>query len=307
MNYKCPVLLLILAVFLYYFLSPPSPLSDKQLTEHLNNKVVLICGASSGIGEELAYQLAPHGTKLVLVARSQDKLDNVRLEVIKRGAAEENVLVISFDFSDVSRTKEVVDKTVEKFEGLDYLVSNHANLASGPILSIPELQDPDTIETIFRTNLFSHIQLAFHALPHLEKRKGHMFFTTSILGEIPLYVTSIYSSTKHAMNGFFYSLQQELLARGSPVSLTIGSFGLIQTKAVMEIMSEGGGPFYYWTVGSVEDCARVMMEAYVTRPYTSTFTWQTGLVYRSLWYFPWSGFYHQEFIRKVKLYLQESN
>ena len=303
MSYKVPVILLILSISLYYFLSPPSPLSNEQLTTHLNNRVVLICGASSGIGEELAYQLAPHGAKLVLVARSQDKLENVRQGVIERGAKEEDVFVILFDFSNVSGTKEVVDKTVAKFGGLDYLVSNHANLAFGPILSVPDLQDPDTIEKIFRINLFSHIQLALHALPHIEKQNGHMFFTSSILGEIPLYPTSIYGSTKHAMNGFFYALQQELLAKNSPVSLTIGSFGVIKTEAAAKVLS-GGSPFYEFTVGSVEDCARVMMESYVTRPFTCTFTWVTGVVYRFLWYFSGTSFYHQEFIRKVELYMQ---
>ena len=115
MNYKVALILVVISASLYYFLSPPTRLSDDQLTNQLTDKVVLICGASSGIGEELAYQLAAHGAKLVLVARSQDKLDKVRTELLNRGTPEENVLIISFDFSDVSKSKEVVDQTVNKF------------------------------------------------------------------------------------------------------------------------------------------------------------------------------------------------
>ena len=301
MQYKVPLILILISASLYYFLSPASPLSDTQLTEHVTDKVVLICGASSGIGEELAYQLAAHGAKLVLVARSQDKLEKVRAELLHRGTPHGNVMTISFDFSDVSRSKEVVDQTLEKFGALDYLVSNHATMAAGPMLALPDLHTADYIENIFRVNLFSHIELAIHALPHLEKRKGHMFFTSSIVGEVPMYMIGIYSSSKHAMNGFFYSLQQELLARESPVSLTVGVLGLIRTKEVVSLFPDQA-PFHDWTIGSLEGCARVMMEAYVTRPQTVTFPKLAGLTYRALWYFV-PSFYHKDMIEMIKPFL----
>jgi short-subunit dehydrogenase len=130
-----------------------------------------------------------------------------------------------------------------------------------------------------------------------------MFFTSSILGEIPMYSASLYSSTKHAMNGFFYSLQQELLARESPVSLTVGAFGLILTKQVKETFGDGPNPFYDWANGGLEGCARGMVEAYVTRPQTMTFSRLTGLTYRPLWYFA-PNFLHEEMIRKIKAYVE---
>ena len=301
MNYKIPLLIVLISVSLHYFFSPASQLSDEQLTEHLTDKVVLICGASSGIGEELAYQLAAHGAKLVLVARHQDKLDKVRAELLHRGTLDGNVMTISFDFSEVSRSKEVVDQTLEKFGALDYLVSNHATGATGPILALPHLHTTGFIENIFRVNLFSHIELAIHALPHLEKQKGHMFVTSSVLGEVPWYMASIYTSTKHAMNGFFYSLQQELLARDSPASLTVGIFGLIRTKEVTSQFPDKT-PFYDWTTGSLGGCARVMMEAFVTRSQTVTFPNLAGVTYRALWYFV-PHFYHNDRIEMTKPFL----
>ena len=297
MNYKVPLILVIISISLYYFLSPPSPLSEEQLTTHLNNKVVLICGASSGIGEELAYQLASHGAKLVLVARSQNKLDKVKTELLKRGTPDDNILDLSFDFSDVAGSKMVVEQTLSKFGALDYLVSNHAAMVTAPFLGMTYVQDPEYIEKIFRVNLFSHIELAVQALPHLEKRKGHMFFTSSLAGEIPLYKNSLYCSTKHAMNGFFYSLQQELLAKESPVSLTIGAFGLIWTKEISQVLAKDN-PYPGWATGSVEDCSRGMMEAYVTRPQTMSFPRLAGFLYRATWYF--KPTYHEDIIEVVK-------
>ena len=298
MNYKVPVILLILSISLYYFLSPPSPLSDEQLTTHLNNKVVLICGASSGIGEELAYQLAPHGAKLVLVARSLEKLEKVRSELVKRGTPEDNILVVSFDFSNVAGTKEVVDKTVEKFGGIDYLVSNHAAIVRGPFLAFPNTQTPEYLEKMFRVNLFSHIELTVQALPHLEKSKGHMFFTSSMAGEVPLYSSGIYCSTKHAMNGFFYSLQQELLAKESSVSLTIGAFGLIWTKEMEQVFKSTGRKPRSMTTGDLEECSRGMMEAYITRPQTFTYPRLGGKMIRSFWYL--LSNYHDRAIQMLK-------
>ena len=284
MNYKVPVILVILSISLYYFLSPPSPLSNEQLTTHLNNKVVLICGASSGIGEELAYQLAPHGAKLVLVARSQDKLDKVRSELVKRGTPEDNILVIIFDFSNVAETKTVVDKTVEKFGGIDYLVSNHAAIVPGPFLAFPKSQKPEFVEKMFRINVFSHIELAVQALPYLEKSKGHMFFTSSLGGEVSFYPAGTYTSTKHAINGFFYSLQQELLAKESPVSLTIGAFGLIWTKEMEQVFESTNRVAPSWATGNLEECSRGMMESYITRPQTLTYPRLAGKVIRAMWY-----------------------
>ncbi|XP_063681717.1 hydroxysteroid 11-beta-dehydrogenase 1-like protein [Bolinopsis microptera] len=287
MNYKVPCILLLISVSLYYLLSPAPPLSDEQLTTHLKDKVVLICGASSGIGEELAYQLARHGAKLVLVARNQDKLDVVKEGVVKLGATD--VQTISFDFSDVKGSSGVINQTIAWFGKLDYLVSNHAAMIQGAFLGFPHQQEPDFIERIFRVNLFSQIELAVHALPHLEASKGHMFFTSSGAGETPFFSMAIYCSTKHALNGFFYSLQQELMARESPVSLTVGAFGFIKTKDLSQLIINEDGEnamnIPAWATGDVKECARGMIESYISRPPTMTYPKLSNNLGRAMWYF----------------------
>ena len=296
MNYKVPCLLLLIAVSLYYLLSPSPPPTEEQLRSHLKDKVVLICGASSGIGEELAYQLADHGAKLVLVARNQAKLDAVKEGVMKIGAAD--VQTISFDFSDVQGSSAVINQTIEWFGKLDYLVSNHAALVHGAFLGFPHQQDPAYIEKIFRVNLFSHIELVLHALPHLEASKGHIFLTSSISSEAPFYQHAIYSSTKHAMNGFFNSLQQEFLARESPASLTIGVFGYIATKelSILNVGEKFNVP--EWARGDITECARGMLEAYITRPLTVTYPRLASNLNRMMWYFLPS--FHENVIQATK-------
>lgn len=282
MYYKVALSFLIVACIVYILV--PSP-SDEKLSSHFKEKVVLICGASSGIGEELAYQLARYDTKLVLVARNQEKLDHVKEGVMKLGNM--NVKTISFDFSDVKDSSRVINQTVAWYGKLDYLVSNHAAMISGAFLAFPHQQNPEYLEQIFRINLFSQIELAIHAIPLLEASNGHMFFTSSIAGEVPFYVNSIYCSTKHAMNGFFYSLQQELIAKESKVSLTIGAFGLILTNDLKAVFESANTlkriPSY--AVGDVKECAHGMVESYVKRPQTMTYPQVANYLMRFLWYF----------------------
>ena len=216
---------------------------------------------------------------------------------MKLGVSDQNVKTISFDFSDVKGSSGVINQTVDQFGVLDYLVSNHAAMLNGPFLAIPRQQEPAYIEKIFRVNLFSQIELAIHALPHIEASKGHMFFTSSMAGEAPFYTMSIYCSTKHGMNGFFYSLQQELLARESAASLTIGAFGFIITKQISEMLADEPVDITRGA-GDAKECARGMMESYVTRPLTMSYPKLAGYLNRILWYF-YSN-YHDLIIKNSK-------
>jgi len=100
------------------------------------------------------------------------------------------------------------------------------------------------------------------------------------------------------MNGFFYSLQQELLARESPVSLTIGAFGYIATKDLSQIMAGEGIKIPAWATGDVNECARGMIESYITRPPTMTYPKLYAYVNRALWYFHPS--FHKTMIQAFK-------
>ena len=248
--------------------------------------VVLICGASSGIGEELAYQAAEDGARLALVARSLDKLVRVKEEALVRGA--QGVEVLVSDFSDVVGSSAVVNRTVQRFGRLDYLVLNHVGAPLGPFLAVKSMQNPAFIEKIFRVNFFSNIQLTLEALPHLEASLGHIFVTSSTFGEMPInYGMALYSASKHAMNGFFYSIQQELLAKKSPISLTLGALGLILTPDIEQLWKNDTLPINLIS-GSIQNSARGILDSYTSRPYTWSYPALPSYFMRAMWYFnPW--------------------
>lgn len=272
------VLSVISLISIIYLLLQHSP----NIHSSLRNKVILICGASSGIGEELALQLAQHHTYLALVARSADKLERVKSGVLTRGAVE--AITIVYDFSDVENSGNVVDEVVGKFGRLDYLILNHGAIVSGPILAFKSMQQPDYINKIFNVNVLSHLQVFLRALPHLEKSHGHVFVTSSLAGEVPFYHSPIYCSTKHALSGLFYSLQQELLAKKSQASITLGSFGIIWTKELSVLMERESASYPSWFKGSLSDCVRRIIACYVTRVQTLSFPRVFSYFSRVLWY-----------------------
>lgn len=233
------------------------------------SQVVLLCGASSGIGEELAYQLAAKHSQLVLVARTEAKLEKVKAAALEAGSP--RVEIIPFDLSDVKKcVRGVLEKTIGMFGRLDYLVLNHGLMPNGPYLGFPAHQDPDFIQKIYNVNVLSYIQLATHALRYLEITGGHIHVTSSMSGEIPSIVGGLYCATKHSKNGFFYSLQQELLHRRSKVTLNIGAFGLIVTKEMKQlVIKELNVPKFLH--GDLQACVQLIVDTLVLRRRYITF------------------------------------
>ena len=271
------LLLSVLLVWLQY----PKKVSQKEYDNQIKDKVVLLCGASSGIGEQLAYKLGAQGAQMLLVARTQSKLDKVKEGAIKAGA--KRVETFSYDFSDVENSGNVVAKTIKLFGKLDYLVLNHAAMVSGFLISNERYQDPKFISRMFDINVLSFYQLTFRALPYLEKSKGHIFATSSMSGEVPGAISNLYTSTKHALNGFVYSLQQELLARKSPVGVTVGAFGLIVTDDMKAMLGENLDLTPGFARGDVDECAVGMMDSLITRPRTFTYPLMAGKMLRMFW------------------------
>ena len=276
------------AVTAYYFTFGKKALSTDQVRSRYENKVVLICGASSGIGEEVAYQMAEVGARIMIVARRESRLIKIKEEAIKRGSPHVEYMV--YDFSDVKNSSKIIRKTINVFGRLDYLIANHASMITGQFLAFPHFQDPDFIENTFRINTFSIIELALKALPYLEETSGHIYVTSSMAGEYPFSTHhTIYCATKNALNGFFYSLQSELIFKRSKVGITIGALGFITTKELVQVLDELHSVHSLFK-GSVEDIARKMILAYIERPRTITYP-----VASWAWRFTWllNPYFHE--------------
>ncbi|XP_026199049.1 hydroxysteroid 11-beta-dehydrogenase 1-like protein [Anabas testudineus] len=196
--------------------------------ESLRGARVLVTGASTGIGEQMAYHYARFGAQIVITARREKVLQQVAEKCLSLGA--QKALYIAADMGNESDPDKVVDFAVEKLGGLDYLVLNHI----GPTPFSMWDGDLEHTRWLFKVNFFSYVQMAKRALNALEQSKGSLVAVSSLLGKMPTPFTAPYTSTKFALNGFFGVLQHELSMKKSNVSISICTLGLIDTESAME-------------------------------------------------------------------------
>jgi len=164
-------------------------------------KIVLITGASSGIGEATAKTLVNNGHKVVLTARSEDKLTK-----LVQSLGEDNALGVPADATDFTELENVVTKGLEKFGRLD---AAFANAGMGVSTAGTEKGDPDEWSTMIDINIKALLWTAKATLPHLRQNKGHFILTSSAAGRKPI-KGSIYGATKWFAYGFGQNLAEEM-------------------------------------------------------------------------------------------------
>ncbi|XP_029486651.1 hydroxysteroid 11-beta-dehydrogenase 1-like protein isoform X2 [Oncorhynchus nerka] len=196
--------------------------------ESLKGARVLVTGASTGIGEQMAYHLAGFGAQVVITARREKVLQQVAEKCQVLGA--QKALYIAADMANPSEPERVVKFAVDKLGGLDYLVLNHI----GPSPFAMWDRDVEHTRWLMQVNFLSYLQMAKTVLPTLEQSQGSIVVVTSLLGKISSPFVAPYTSTKFALNGFFGTLQHELSMQRSNVSITICILGLIDTDSAME-------------------------------------------------------------------------
>ena len=190
----------------------------------LNEKVVLITGASSGIGRSLAFAFARRAARVVLVARNEERLEAVRREIEPFTS---DVLVIPADLTDEAQVGQVVEQVLAHFGRIDVLVNSAGMILGGPL---PE-QDPAQIEQLVRLNLGAIIRLTQLVLPHmLAQNHGYILNVGSVQGRIAAPFGTTYTATKFALTGFTESLRRELAGTG--VYLTLVQPGWTRTSAL---------------------------------------------------------------------------
>ncbi|GEB73081.1 short-chain dehydrogenase [Pseudoalteromonas carrageenovora] len=164
-------------------------------------KIVLITGASSGIGEATAKTLVNNGHKVILTARSEDKLTK-----LVQSLGEDNALSVPADATDFTELENVVTKGLKKFGRLD---AAFANAGMGVSTAGTEKGDPDEWSTMIDINIKALLWTAKATLPHLRQNKGHFILTSSAAGRKPI-KGSIYGATKWFAYGFGQNLAEEM-------------------------------------------------------------------------------------------------
>ncbi|MCL5427254.1 MAG: SDR family oxidoreductase [Gammaproteobacteria bacterium] len=184
----------------------------------MHKGVLLITGASSGIGAATARAASREGYKLVLAARSVDKLTALAHEL-----GPENVLTCELDVTDREQQLSMVEQAIETFGRLDAVFANAGQGGSPGGFSEA---DPDTWREMILTNIYG-VGLTLQAcLPQLKRSKGHVILTGSAAGRTTI-PGSMYSATKWAVTGIGYNLREEL--RGTGMRVTLIEPGMVDT------------------------------------------------------------------------------
>ncbi|KAK7291540.1 hypothetical protein RIF29_06769 [Crotalaria pallida] len=190
--------------------------------ENVAGKVVHITGASSGIGEHLAYEYARRGARLALSARRETALREVADRARDYGSPD--VIIMRADVSKVEDCRRLVDETVTHFGRLDHLVNNAAiSLAT----LFEDATDITNLKPIMDTNFWGSVYTTRFALPHLKNSKGKIVVMSSADSWMPAPRRHVYCASKTALVSLFETLRVEI---GSDIGITIVTPGYIESE-----------------------------------------------------------------------------
>ena len=183
----------------------------------MKNKVVVISGASSGIGKACAWHFAKNGSKVVLAARSEEKLKAIGKEMMIAGY---EILTVRADVSNEEDCQNLISETINKYKVIDVLINN-AGISMRATL---EEMDLSVMKKVMDINFFGTVFCTKYALPYILKSKGSIVGVSSIAGFKGLPARTAYSASKFAMQGFLESLRIENLKKGLHVLIACPGF-----------------------------------------------------------------------------------
>lgn len=200
---------------------------------NFKDKLIWITGASSGIGEHLAYAFAREGAKLILSSRK-----TAALEKVKGACADpQKVAIVPLDVADLEAVKQTA-KTVLDTHGLPDILVNNAGI-SQRALAVETVVEVD--QQIMQVNYFGTVALIKALLPEMiRQRKCHIVSMSSVMGIFGAPWRTAYCASKHAMNGFHEGLRAELHPYGIPVTVLMP--GYVNTNVTINALKGDGTP-----------------------------------------------------------------
>lgn len=197
-----------------------------------SNKVVLITGASRGLGKHMALAFARAGAKLVIAARSQKEIQEVSEEIKKTG---QEVMTSCTDISNYSAVEEMMQRIKERYGRLDVLVNNAGVIIAKPLFSLSE-RDLDDVFSVNIKGVFFTTKFASDIM--IERRKGKIINISSLAGKIGYALLSAYCASKFAVIGLTQSAASELAAYNIQVNAVCpGHMETAFSEEVFEDMS----------------------------------------------------------------------
>jgi ribitol 2-dehydrogenase len=175
------------------------------MNESLEGKVVIITGASTGIGAAAARLFVPLGAKVAVTARSVDKLNALAAEL---GDA---VLPVAADVTQPADVQRIVDATLERFGRIDVLFANAGIYIPGQFAD----GDPDAFAHLLNVNIVGVMRCVHAVLPHMmAQSSGDIIITSSISGFVDIDWEPVYSASKHAIQGFVHTVRRQVMGKG---------------------------------------------------------------------------------------------
>ncbi len=222
------------------------------------DQVIVVTGASEGIGRALCLVLAPQKPRLVLAARNVDRLNELKAEVEALGA---QALVVPTDVTEEAACRALIEAAVAAFGQIDVLINN----AGGTMWTLMEdLEDLSIYDRLMRLNYLSAVYCTYFALPHLKKSKGRIVGLSSVAGITGVPTRTAYSASKHAMFGFFDSLRIEVAPYG--VSVTMAAPDYVLSEIHRRALGKDGkplgkSPLQEAKIMTAEECANRIVTA----------------------------------------------
>jgi short-subunit dehydrogenase len=233
-----------------------------MVESRFGDNVVVVTGASSGIGRALALQLADQGARLALAARNVEQLEQAAAQCRQRGGT---ALVVPTDVARQDQCKNLIERTVAEYGRIDTLINN-AGISMW--VRFEELQTLAPLEQIMQVNYFGSVYCTHYALPYLKETRGRIVTISSLAGKTGVPTRSGYAASKHALVGFFETLRVELADCG--VSVTLIYPGFVCTEVRKRAFGADGtplgkSPVQETKVMTAETCARLIVPAIAQR------------------------------------------
>ncbi|XP_042302008.1 dehydrogenase/reductase SDR family member 7 [Sceloporus undulatus] len=207
----------------------------KKPEKELPGKVVWVTGASSGIGEELAYQLAKIGSPLALSARRENELERVKKKCLEISSlSDKDILIVPLDLTNRSSHESATNAVLKHFGKIDILVNNGGRSQRSLFVDT----SIDVYNAIMELNYLGTISLTKYVLDHMiQRKKGKIVTMSSVMGVMGAPLATGYCASKHALQGFFNSLRPEV-AEYPEISVINICPGPVQSQIIQNVFTE---------------------------------------------------------------------
>jgi len=199
----------------------------------MQNKVVIITGATSGIGRSCAELFGKAGAKVVFTGRNEKRMEEVKATLKALGV---DFMGYIMDVSNEEENKRLVDKTIERYGKIDILINN----AGISMRALFQDLDMNVFRKVMDINFYGTVYLTKYALPYILESKGSIVGVSSINGHRGTPARTAYTASKFAMEGFFESLRTEVMKKG--VHVLVISPGFTGTNIRNAALNEKGMP-----------------------------------------------------------------